>query len=106
MKATTYHIIMSSGTKLDIEAHSAGEAIYAALRRALGQTVTHCHSGLTDAEAQDAKSWDKLAMPGMVQHEIPPHQALKESHGVKAPKVETDTMFTDAELEACKTKLE
>lgn len=61
----TYHITISDGTRCDIKAPSAAEAMQTALEKNLGRTVLSCFAGKT--EGQQA---------GVIRFEIPAHVAL------------------------------
>lgn len=74
---------MSNGERYQRSAWSAGEAMYAALLAHPGCTVSKCHSGLTEDEAEDIrKTGKKGVIPGLIEYDIPPHRA------VAAPKEE------------------
>lgn len=78
--STTYRLVMSDGSTYQKVAASAGEAIYAALNKHPGRTVAKCHSGLTEAECADLRKQGKSGvLPGVIDYEIPVHQAIPEA---------------------------
>lgn len=84
---TKYRLVMSDGNTHQKSASSAGEAIYSALVKFPGRTVTKCHSGLTEAEAAEHRAMGKsgpAAMPGFIEYDIPTHNALTEADACKA----------------------
>lgn len=101
MKRSTYKITMSNGQRIDMPAQNAGEAIEQALIQHRGLTVVRCYAGLTKEDADFVRQTsDKGAMPGLIEHEIPPHEAIPEGAVFKRERRTDNTtaMFDDAQI--------
>lgn len=99
---TIYKITMSDGKRLDLRARNAADAIQIGLLLHIGHTVTECYSGLTEEDCRFVRSTsDKKALPGLIQHDIPRHEALTESDITVRPKRvdNTSPMFDVSEVE-------
>lgn len=101
---TTYRLTTNDGHRTNIKANSAAEAIEECLWRARGCTVIECHSGLTEQEAETINMIDStaMAMPGLIHHDIPPHEPVAED-AVKPKTVRrlidtTEAMFAADEM--------
>ena len=102
MKATTYQITMSNGSRHEISAQSAAVAIEEALWATREATVVSCYSGLTDDDAAYARAAGfKNAMPGRIIHDVPKHIPISadakrnpESQARRAP---TPSLFSSDE---------
>jgi hypothetical protein len=82
MKAAVYKITLDDGSKHDVDGHSAAEAIEKALRQNLGRKVAKCYAGLTQQDADDARLVrDRLALPGLIEFDVPPHEAYPPPSG-------------------------
>lgn len=69
----TYHILMEDGSKHDVRADSAGEAIYAALHRNRGVRVATCFAGGYAQSQEDLVPDDNA---GRITFEVPKHKAM------------------------------
>lgn len=102
MKPTIYHMTLSDGTRVDVSAQNAGEAIESARRKYRGNVVVECYSGLTEEDARVARSTrDKKAIAGRVVHDIPPHGPIAEDEVVARRHRRTDAsiaMFDDGAI--------
>lgn len=103
MKSTTYRIKLSDGKKVQITANSAAESIEKALRDHRGRTVIGCYSGLTkdDCDLLRQIDADARCMPGIITHDIPPHEAYSESATFPLRSVNkdlTESMFNEEEI--------
>ncbi len=101
MKQTTYKITLSNGQKIDMPAQSAGEAIKQALIKNRGLKVVRCYAGLTEEDAEFVRqTYDKKAIAGMIEHEVPEHDPIPEGEVLKRPKKldNTAAMFDDDQI--------
>lgn len=100
MKHTTYKLTLSDGTKTNIEAGSAGEAVEKALWQHRDRTVRHCYTGMTAKDCEVLRSIDNTARPavGIIVHDVPAHNPItKDAVQPKRTRVvdETAAMFDE-----------
>ena len=77
---STYRIITSDGRKHEIQASSAAQAIEEGRWAYPGKTIKEVYSGLTEEDCESLRRIDREARPmvGIINHEVPPHEPIKE----------------------------
>lgn len=101
MKSSVYKITLSNGQRIDMPAQNAGEAIEQALIQNRGLKVVRCYAGLTEEDAAFIRqTCDKRAIAGLIEHEVPEHEAIPEGVVFKRErKVDNTTaMFDDGQI--------
>lgn len=88
---SNYHVEMNDGTRHNIMAQSAGDAVQQALEQSLGKTVAKCWS--------DFKAYQQGGVEGHIDYDIPRHVALKSlPPKPEKKKPEPCTLFDDAQV--------